>query len=208
MLPLPSIGELARRLPWCMLGLALFGLGISLIIRADLGLAPWDVFHQGVSDHIGMSIGTVIVIAGIAILALWIPLRQRIGVGTILNAVEIGVVVALVVDHLPRTERVAGRAGYLAVAMILLAVGSGMYLGADLGAGPRDGLMVGLNERFGWSISRSRTTIELSVLATGIALGGSIGIGTVVFAVGIGPLVQLALPRFRLAPSGEQPATA
>ena len=181
-----------------MLGLAFFGLGIALIIRAHLGLAPWDVFHQGVSDHVGISIGVMIEIVGVLLLVLWIPLKQRFGIGTILNAVEIGLVVDLVLPHLGRTDRVVLRMALFAAGLAVIALGSGLYIGSGLGAGPRDGLMVGLNERFGWSIQRSRTVVELAALAAGAAFGGAVGIGTVLFAVGIGPLAQRALPWFRL----------
>ena len=183
-----------------MIGLAAFGVGIACIVRAHLGVAPWDVFHQGASDHIGLSIGVMIEIVGVLLLLLWIPLRQRFGIGTILNALEIGFVVDLVLPHLHRTDRLVPRWGLLIGGMLVIAVGSGLYIGSGLGAGPRDGLMVGLNQRFGWSIQRSRTTVEICALVAGAALGGSVGAGTLIFALGIGPLAQRTLHLFRLPP--------
>ncbi len=185
----------AERLVRCVVGLALFGVGIALILDADLGLAPWDVFHQGVSELTGIPIGRVIVLTGVGLLLAWIPLRQRPGLGTVLNAVEIGVVVDLVEPLLDTPGGWLARLGLLAGGLVLIGVGSGMYIGAGLGAGPRDGLMMGLAAR-GISVRRARTVVELSVLAAGVALGGSVGLGTVAFALGIGPMVQLFLPRF------------
>lgn len=198
LLPMPSRPELVRRLPRCLAGLALFGAGIAAIVRADLGLAPWDVFHQGVSELTGISLGLVIVLTGVALLLLWIPLRQRVGIGTVLNAVEIGVVVDIVLAVVPETDAAALRWLYLAGGIGIIAVGSGLYIGSGLGTGPRDGLMVGLNERFGWSIRVSRTIVEVVALVSGWALGGSVGVGTVVFAISIGPLAHLTLDWFRL----------
>ncbi len=176
-----------------MAGLACFGLGISMFVTARLGLAPWDVFHQGVSRHTGIALGWVIEITGFALLLLWIPLRQRPGVGTILNALEVGLVVNLIGDHLPSTDRLIPRLAYVVGAVVVIAFGSGLYIGAGLGSGPRDGLMVGLAAR-GYSILVTRTVLEAVVMAGGIALGGRIGIGTLAFVVGIGPLVHVLIP--------------
>ncbi|MTA11941.1 MAG: hypothetical protein F2534_05025 [Actinobacteria bacterium] len=187
------------RLARCIGGLALFGLGIALIIEAHLGAAPWDVFHQGLSELTGISIGTVIVLVGLLLLLLWIPLRQRPGVGTILNALEIGVVVDLVMHVVPDTDRLLPRMAFLVVGLVVVAAGSGLYIGSGLGAGPRDGLMMGLS-RLGLSIRVARTAIEVTVLVLGVLLGGTVGVGTVAFTFGIGPLVQIFLPRFALPP--------
>ncbi len=184
----------AQRLIRCVTGLALFGLGISMFVTARLGLAPWDVFHQGVSSHVGLSLGWVIEIVGFLLLLLWIPLHQRPGVGTILNALVIGLVVNLIGDHLPSTDRLVPRLAYVVGAVVVIAVGSGLYIGAGLGTGPRDGIMVGLAER-GYSVRRTRTLLEAVVMACGIALGGRVGVGTVAFVVGIGPLVHILIPR-------------
>jgi uncharacterized membrane protein YczE len=187
------------RLTRCIAGLAMFGVGISLLIEAHLGAAPWDVFHTGVSELTGISVGTVIVLVGLLLLLLWIPLRQKPGVGTLLNALEIGLVVDLVMPIIPDTGAVVVRVLYLVVGIVVVAIGSGLYIGSGLGAGPRDGLMIGLG-RLGLSVRAARTAIEVTVLVVGVLLGGSVGIGTVAFTFGIGPLVQIFLPRFALPP--------
>jgi len=189
-----------ERLLRCAGGLTIFAVGIALIIRADLGLAPWDVFHQGVSDRLGVGIGVVMIATGAAVLLLWIPLRVRPGLGTVLNVVMIGVVVDLVLPHLPEPDRLLPRAALLAAGIAVLAVGSALYIGAGLGPGPRDGLMTGLARR-GLSIGFARTSVEVIVLIVGIALGGSAGIGTAVFAFGIGPMVQVLMPRLSMSPA-------
>jgi uncharacterized membrane protein YczE len=195
-LPLPT-DRLAERIARCITGLALFGLGISCFITAELGLAPWDIFHQGIENKTGIPIGIVIEITGVFILLLWIPLRERMGLGTLLNAVEIGLVVFLIDDHLPDPDLMVWRVALMLLGLVCVGLGSGLYIGAGLGAGPRDGLMLGLSKR-GVSVRIARTTIELTVLAVGLALGGTVGVGTVAFTFGIGPLVQFFLPRFRL----------
>ena len=170
-----------------------------MFVTARLGLAPWDVFHQGVARHVGLKLGWVIEITGFVLLLLWIPLRQRPGVGTILNAVEIGLVVNLVGNHLPSTDRLIPRLAYVVGAVLVIAVGSGLYIGAGLGTGPRDGIMVGLATR-GYSVRVVRTVLEAVVLAVGVALGGHIGVGTLAFMLGIGPLVHVLIPRLELRP--------
>lgn len=190
----------AERLTRCVAGLACFGLGISMFVTARLGLAPWDVFHQGVSSHTGIALGWVIEITGFVLLLLWIPLRQRPGVGTILNALEIGLVVNLIGTHLPSTDRLVPRLAYVVGAVVVIALGSGLYIGAGLGTGPRDGLMVGLVAR-GFSVRVTRTILEAVVMASGIALGGHIGVGTLAFMFGIGPLVHVLIPRLEMAPT-------
>jgi uncharacterized membrane protein YczE len=186
-----------QRLTRCILGLAFFGLGISMFVTAGLGLAPWDVFHQGVSSHTGIALGWVIEIVGFLLLLLWIPLRQRPGVGTILNALEIGLVVNVIGDHLPATDRLIPRLFYVVGAVVVIALGSGLYIGAGLGTGPRDGIMVALAAR-GYSVRVTRTILEAVVMASGIALGGHIGIGTVAFMLGIGPLVHVLIPKLEM----------
>jgi uncharacterized membrane protein YczE len=181
----------------CIFGLACFGLGISMFVTARLGLAPWDVFHQGVARHTGLALGWVIEIVGFLLLLLWIPLHQRPGLGTILNVAEVGLVVNLVGDHLPSTDRLVPRLAYAVGAVIAIAVGTGLYIGAGLGTGPRDGIMVGLAER-GLSVRTTRTVLEAVVMAAGIALGGHIGVGTLAFVFGIGPLVHILIPRLDL----------
>lgn len=192
-----------ERLIRCIAGLACFGLGISMFITAELGLAPWDVFHQGVSEHVGIGIGLVIQIASFAVLLLWIPLRQRVGVGTILNAIEIGLMVSLVGNHLPSTDQLVPRVLYVFGGLLIVGLGSGLYIGAGLGTGPRDGLMVGVAAR-GISVHVARTAIEAMVLVAGLLLGGSIGFGTVAFTLGIGPLVHQTIPRLAMHPAAAQ----
>jgi uncharacterized membrane protein YczE len=195
-LPLPA-DRRTQRFARCITGLALFGLGISMFLTAHLGVAPWDVFHQGISKRTGIPVGIVIEITGVFILLLWIPLRERLGWGTVLNAIEIGLVVYLIGDHLPHTHLLVPRVAYLLGGLCAIAVGSGLYIGAGLGSGPRDGLMLGLSKR-GVSLRIARTSIELTVLVVGLLLGGTVGIGTIAFTFGIGPMVQYLLPRLRL----------
>ena len=182
-------------LPSLLIGLVLFGLGIALMVEAGRGLGPWEALHQGIARQTGIEIGTVSILLGIPILALWWPLGERPGIGTVLNVVCIGTSTNIGIGLLPTppTEATALRLAVMAAGVVVIAIGSAIYLSTDLGAGPRDGLMTGASHRFGWSIRRSRTAIELTVLAIGWALGGTVGLGTVVFALAIGPLVQIAL---------------
>lgn len=200
-----------ERLLRCVVGLGLFGFGITLFIRAGLGLPPWDVFHLGLADVLGLSIGTVIIGVGALILLLWIPLRQRPGLGTILNALEIGLVVDLTKPAIGEPDMVVLRIAMVAAGLLVVGIGSALYIGAGLGSGPRDGLMLGISrQRIGSrsiSIRLARTAIEMTVLVAGVLLGGTVGLGTVAFVLGIGPLVQLFLPRFetRLASGRRTP---
>ncbi|MEY2580450.1 MAG: hypothetical protein QOE09_299 [Ilumatobacteraceae bacterium] len=191
-----------QRLTRCVVGLACFALGINMFLAARLGLAPWDVFHQGVSRHTGLALGWVIEIVGFLLLLLWIPLRQRPGIGTILNVVEVGLVVNVIGDHLPSTDRLILRLAYVVGAVTVIAAGSGLYIGAGLGTGPRDGIMVGLAAR-GYSVRVTRTVLEAAVMAAGILLGGHIGVGTLAFMLGIGPMVHVLIPRLEMAPRPE-----
>ncbi len=195
-LPLPQ-DRLGQRIARCIAGLTLFGFGISCFLTAELGVAPWDVFHQGLERKTGVPIGIIIEITGVFILLLWIPLRERLGLGTLLNAVLIGLVVFMIDHHLPHTDVMALRVGYMLLGLLSIGIGSGFYIGAGLGSGPRDGLMLGLSKH-GISVRFARTAIEITVLLAGVALGGTIGVGTVAFTFGIGPLVQIFLPRMRL----------
>jgi uncharacterized membrane protein YczE len=189
-----------ERIVRCITGLFLFGLGITFFIRAQLGLAPWDVFHKGLSEKLDVPIGNVIIGVGVLLLLLWIPLRQRPGLGTILNAIEIGLVVNLTKPIIGEPGNIAGRLGLMVAGLLIVALGSAIYIGAGLGPGPRDGLMLGLSER-GISIRLARTCVEITVLIAGVALGGPVGLGTIAFTFGIGPLVQRFLPRFDKRPS-------
>lgn len=197
--PRSAATDWANRLGRCVLGLAMFGAGIAMVLHAELGAAPWDMLHKGVSEKIGISVGIVIEVVSFMLLLLWIPLKQRIGIGTILNAIEIGLVFDLVEPHLPDTDLLVPRVLFVIGGILSVAIGSGLYIGAGLGTGPRDGIMVGLSQR-GISVRVARTLIEFSVGIIGIALGVLPGVGTLAFMFGIGPLVQLSLPTLALPP--------
>lgn len=198
----------ARRTLLLLCGLALYGLSLTLLVRADLGLAPWDVFHQGVGEVTGLSLGTVIVATSFVVLTLWIPLRERPGLGTIANAVLVGVGVDVFSSVLPEVDATVVRWLLLASGVILNGVATSLYIGAGMGPGPRDGLMTGIARR-GHPIRLVRTTLELLVLVAGIVLGGSFGVGTIAYALAIGPLVHIMLPWFtRLADRDPVPIVA
>ncbi|HEY5665002.1 MAG TPA: hypothetical protein VIS05_13305 [Ilumatobacter sp.] len=184
-----------RRTVMLLTGLALYGLSLTLLVRAGLGLAPWDVFHQGVSKVTGRSLGTVIVATSFVVLLLWIPLRELPGIGTIANAVLVGVGVDVFSAILPDVDQLATRWALLVAGVALNGVATSLYIGAGLGSGPRDGLMTGIARR-GHPIRVVRTSLEVTVLTAGIVLGGSFGVGTVAYALGIGPLVHVMLPWF------------
>ena len=196
-----------------MVGLVVAGVGIAAFVRARLGLAPWDVLHQGISRHTGIPIGTVTILVGIPMLALWWPLRERPGGGTFINLVLVGSTVDVALAVWPPVHGLVLRIAVLAGGMALVAVGIGVYIAAELGPGPRDGVMTGLHHRLGWSIAFARTVIETSALGFGLLLGGTAGVGTVLFAFGIGPLVQLSLRWFgyevrRVEVLGNEPVDA
>jgi uncharacterized membrane protein YczE len=187
---------MTRRITQLLIGLAMYGISLAMFIRAGLGLDPWDVFHQGVAGKIGWSIGTVVVVVSFLVLLLWIPLRQMPGFGTLANAVLVGVFADIGLALIPAFSHLGGQIAMLAGAVVLNGIASACYIGARLGPGARDGLMTGLARRTGWSVRLSRTLIEVVVLGVGWLLGGSVGVGTVVYALAIGPLVQLLLPLF------------
>lgn len=200
MLPIPPRRELLRRLPPLVLGLILFGAGIAIVVISNLGLSPWNVFHQGVSMRLGIPMGTVVILTGIAVLLLWIPLKQRIGLGTVLNVLVIGTVVDLTLWITPeRVEQVWLEWVLMLGGTLMIGIGSGLYIGAGLGPGPRDGLMTGLAER-GIPVGLARGIIEVTALIVGWVLGGTVGVGTVVFAIGIGPIVAFFLEHFNMDP--------
>jgi len=185
------------RLPRLIAGLVLCGVGISMMIAADLGLAPWDVLHQGLSKRTGIPIGTVSILVGFVILLLWIPLHEKYGVGTLCNVILIGLVIDVVLPLLPDDAPIGARIALLVVGAFLFGPGSGLYVGVRLGAGPRDGLMTAIANR-GHPVWLVRTIIEASVLLLGFVLGGSVGVGTVLFAITIGPNVHFWLDRLSL----------
>jgi uncharacterized membrane protein YczE len=177
-------------------GLVVIGTGICASVQARLGLAPWDVLHQGISRRTGVPLGTVGIVIGALLMVTWWPLHRRPGAGTVANVVIIGLTIDVLLPQTEPAHQLALRVALMVLGVVLFAIGSGMYLGVEMGAGPRDGLMTGLHHRFGWSIRRARTTVELTVLVLGYLLGGTIGLGTVLFALGIGPLVQVSLAVF------------
>jgi uncharacterized membrane protein YczE len=176
-------------------GLLLYGVSSSMLVLAGLGLDPWDVFHQGLSRTFGLAIGTWAIIVGVVVLLLWIPLRQRPGIGTVSNVVLIGLTMNVVLGHVHAPHALAPRVALLVCGVLLNGVATGMYIGAGLGPGPRDGLMTGLAAR-GHSIRVVRTGIEVTVLIIGWRLGGTVGVGTVVYALAIGPLAHVFVPLF------------
>jgi len=200
---IPVRGErLPRRLAHLIVGLVLFGIGIGLMLQSDLGVPPWDVLHQGLARRFGMSVGVWSIIVSVGVLVLWLPLREPYGLGTLFNAVIIGVVIDVTALMLPEANSTGVALVMLIGGVVLIGLASGLYIGANFGPGPRDGLMTGIARR-GPSIRLTRAVIEIAVLTAGWILGGTLGIGTLVFALGIGPLVQYFLPRLKLAPSVE-----
>ncbi len=196
--------RLGQRLARCAFGLALFAVGISLQMNANIGAPPWDVFHQGVSKQTEISVGKVIVMTGFILLLLWIPLKQKPGLGTILNALEIGLVADLALAIIPEPSNILIRLVMAALGIVVVAVGTGFYIGSALGPGPRDGLMTGLAKR-GVPIRIGRTAIEVTVLIVGLVLGGQVGVATFAFAFGVGPLVHFFLPRLAISSGNAQP---
>jgi uncharacterized membrane protein YczE len=192
--PVPVSVSPARRLPQLFAGLALYGASMALQIRSLLGLDPWDVLHDALSKLTGLTFGTITALTGALVLLCWLPLRQRPGVGTMANILLIAVAVDATLAVLPTPRLLVLRIAFLVAGVVLNGLATAAYIGARLGPGPRDGLMTGVNTRTGWSIRLIRTTIELTVLATGFLLGGTVGLGTVLYALTIGPLTQAFLP--------------
>jgi uncharacterized membrane protein YczE len=189
------------RLAQLLVGLALFGTSMALLLRAGLGLDPWDVLHQGLAPRLGWSFGAVTALTGVLVLLVWIPLRQRPGVGTVANVVVIALSVDLALALIPPATRLGWQIALMVGGVVLNGIATACYVGARLGPGPRDGLMTGLHARTGWSVRWARTGIELTVLAAGWLLGGTVGVGTVLYAVAIGPLAQLFLPWMAYRPA-------
>jgi uncharacterized membrane protein YczE len=201
--PPTATPSVVRRLPRLLHGLTLCGLGIALMDVAELGLGPWDVLHKGLSNVTGVPFGTVGIVVGALLLLLWIPLGERPGIGTVANVLWIGATIDVVLLVLPVPEALWLRIVAMALGPLLFGIGTGYYLGVALGPGPRDGLMTGIARR-GPSVAVARTGIELTALAAGAALGGTVGVGTVVFALSIGPVVGWTLPRLSLPEVAQQ----
>lgn len=191
-----SAGRLPRRLIQLLIGLFLYGASMALVIRASLGLIPWDVLHVGIIQHIPTSFGVMTILVSLVVLLIWIPLKQRPGVGTIANAFLVGLSADLTLHLTPELDSLAIRIPLLLGAIVLNGLATALYVGAQLGPGPRDGLMTGLARVSGRSIRLVRTSIEITVVIVGFVLGGTAGLGTVLYAVAIGPLTQAMLPIF------------
>ncbi|MGQ1795738.1 membrane protein YczE [Kocuria oceani] len=191
----PGSRRLPRRLVQLYAGLVLYGITMALFVRAELGVIPWDVLHQGLSRQLGVSMGTVVIAVSLLLLLLWIPLRERPGIGTVSNAVVVGLVLDATLAVLPPVESLPLRVLFVLAGVLLNAVATAAYIGVHLGPGPRDGLMTGLVRRTGGSVLIVRTSIEVTVVLAGWLLGGTVGLATVLYALAIGPLVQVLMPR-------------
>jgi uncharacterized membrane protein YczE len=194
-----------RRLSQLFAGLLLYGISLAMLLRAELGLAPWDVLHQGLARITGASVGTMVIVVSFVVLLFWIPLRQPPGFGTFANAIVVGIAVDVTLLVLGPVDAWALRILLLVAGVLLNALATALYIGALLGPGPRDGLMTGLVRRTGRSVRLVRTTLEAFVLVVGWVLGGTVGIGTLLYAVAIGPIVQVLLPRLTVTP--KEPAS-
>ncbi|MDG9719587.1 hypothetical protein [Streptomyces sp. DH24] len=198
--------RLGRRLTQLYAGLALYGASSALLVEAGLGLEPWNVLHQGLAELTGLTIGVVSIVVGAAVLLLWIPLRQRPGLGTVSNVFVVGIAMDGTLALLPAAHGLAVRVPLLLAGIVLNGVATGLYIAARFGPGPRDGLMTGLHRRTGRSIRLMRTAVEVAVVVTGFALGGTVGAGTLLYAVSIGPLAQFFLRVFAV-PSASDGST-
>jgi uncharacterized membrane protein YczE len=194
-------GKLPRRLVQLVLGLLLYGFTMALMVRSDLGLDPWDVFHQGIAGHVGLTFGQVVIVVGAFVLLLWIPLRQSPGLGTVLNVIIIGLAADAGIALVDQPEALWLRILLLVAGVIGNGLAGALYIGAHLGPGPRDGLWLALVRRTGRSVRLWRTAIELTVLGVGFVLGGTVGIGTVLYALMIGPTTQVFLPWTQFRPA-------
>ena len=196
---------LSRRLTQLLVGLALYGVSLALVLRAGLGLAPWDVLHQGLAEHLGTTIGQMVVGVSFVVLLAWLPLRERHGFGTFANAVLVGVFVDLTLLVLDPVQAWPVRLLLLLGGVLLNGLATALYIGASLGPGPRDGLMTGLVRRTGRSVRLVRTLIEVTVLVVGFLLGGTVGVGTLLYAFAIGPVAHALLPLFTIASRRAEP---
>ncbi|MGD9960878.1 YczE/YyaS/YitT family protein [Nocardioides sp.] len=192
-------GRLTRRLVQLFVGLFLYGASLALMVRGALGLAPWDVMHSGLIRFIPLTLGEMVVVVSFVVLVLWIPLREKPGIGTVANAFVVGFSADATLAVLARPDALWERALLTIAGVVLCGLATALYIGSQFGRGPRDGLMTGLVRRTGWSLRLVRTGLEVTVVVLGLALGGGLGIGTVFFALAIGPLAQLMLPWFTVA---------
>lgn len=192
--------HLTYRVVRLLVGLFFFGFAAAMMLRAQVGVDPWTVLAEGLMLTTGIGIGWWVVVLGLVVLLLWIPLRQRPGLGTVLNALLVGPFMEVALIYIDTPDTLVVRWLVFATGVMMLAIASGLYIGAGFGPGPRDGLMTGANKRFGWPIWAVRSSIEVTVLLIGWALGGNFGLGTIVFALSIGPLVHRTIPALRIAP--------
>ncbi|WP_107767657.1 membrane protein YczE [Nocardioides terrigena] len=200
-------GRLGRRLPQLFLGLALYGASLAMMVRGALGLAPWDVLHSGFILHVPMTIGQAVVLFSFLVLLLWIPLREKPGIGTVANALMVGVAADATLAVLAEPDSLGLRVALMLGGIVLNGLATALYIGSQFGRGPRDGLMTGLARRTGWSLRLVRTGLEVTVVVIGLLLGGALGVGTVLYALAIGPLAQHMLPWCTVdvsAPRGDQ----
>lgn len=202
-------GRLGRRLPQLLVGLVLYGVSLAMMVRGDLGLAPWDVLHSGLIRHVPLTLGEAVVVMSFVVLVLWIPLRERPGLATIANALVVGFTADATLAVLGRPDVLAERIALMVGGVVLCAFAGAMYMGAQLGRGPRDGLMTGLSRRTGLSLRLVRTGLEVAVVLGGLVLGGVLGLGTVLYALAIGPLTQAFMPTWAVrlpTPTDADPA--
>lgn len=192
-------GRMPRRLLQLVVGLAIYGASMALVVRAALGVIPWDVLHTGLIQHLPLSFGQMSIVVSLTVLLVWIPLRQMPGLGTVANVFLVGIAADLTLATVPPVDALAARVALLVVGIVLNGMATAMYIGSQLGPGPRDGFMTGLARCSGHSIRRVRTAIEVAVVGFGWTLGGAVGLGTVLYALAIGPLAQRMLPCFVVA---------
>ena len=197
-------GRLGRRLPQLYVGLVAYGVSLALMVRGDVGLAPWDVLHSGLTRYLPITFGEAVVLMSFVVLLLWIPLREKPGLGTISNALVVGFAADATLALLDTPDSMLLRVALMLGGIVLCGLATAMYIGAQLGRGPRDGLMTGLARRTGLSLRLVRTGLEVTVVLIGLLLGGAIGAGTVLYALAIGPLTQLWLPAWTIAPASEK----
>jgi len=186
---------MTRRIVQLLVGLFFYGFAIALMVRAGIGVAPWDVLTQGIAVQTGLPFGIITNIVGVLVLLLWIPIRQKPGIGTVLNVLLVGPSAEIGLAVLPTPEGLVMQILFFVAGLVLLAIATGLYIGARFGPGPRDGLMTGIHHKYGWKIWIVRTVIEVTVLSIGWLLGGNVGFGTLAFALLIGPMVNITIPR-------------
>jgi uncharacterized membrane protein YczE len=199
---------LPRRITQLLVGLFLYGIGIAFIVRGEIGAAPWDVLTQGIANHVPLSFGVITILTSVVVLLLWIPLRQKPGVGTLLNALLVGPAADIGLALIPTGQDLWLRICFFIIGLVLLSAATGLYIGTHFGPGPRDGLMTGLHRVTGWRIWIVRTAIEVTVVLIGWLLGGNVGFGTLAFALLVGPLCQYFMRIFAIRVPARDAATA